>query len=212
MRERTKTVQCQPRGKEIAQGQCTMMTLEDRCKHRNCDRKRLPSTRGKAFTIKTANLTLGRVGERKGTRRSRICKEEGIALGQQGKDYLRDMNRISLQHEAEGGKQYLVKISDSWLEMRQLGTTNMGTSPKHLHHPQVPPNATGYSSALPEQLFTLKHCTVHCGGSATDWQIVQLGTGTSSIFSHCTQSTSSSWWGKCNEHQEKYPHKDKKRR
>lgn len=142
MRERTKTVQCQPRGKEIAQGQCTMMTLEDRCKHRNCDRKRLPTTRGKAFTSKTANLTLGRVGERKGTRRSRICKE-GIALGQQGKDYLRDMNRISLQHKVEGGKQYLVKISDSWLEMRQPGTTNMDTSPKHLHHPQSHPMPLG---------------------------------------------------------------------
>ena len=77
------------------------------------DRERLPSTRGNAFTSETANLTLGRVRDGKGIRRSRICKEEGIALGQQGKEHLRDMNRIRLQHKVEGGKQYLVKISDS---------------------------------------------------------------------------------------------------
>lgn len=188
------------------------MTLEDRHKCENCDRGRLLSTRGNAFTSETANLTLGRVRNGKGIRRSRIRKEEGVALGQQGKEHLKDMNRIRLQHKVEGGKQYSVKISDSWLEMRQLVTTNMGASPRHQHHPQVTPNATGYSSALPEQLLSLKHCTVHCGGSATNWQAVQLGTGTSGIFSHCTQSASSSWWGKCNEHQEKYPHKDKKGR
>ena len=77
------------------------------------DRERLPSTRRNAFTSETANLTLGRVRDGKGIRRSRICKEEGIALGQQGKEHLRDMNRIRLQHKVEGGKQYLVKISDS---------------------------------------------------------------------------------------------------
>jgi len=79
----------------------------------------------------------------------------------------------------------------------------MGASPTRLHHPQVTPNATGYSSALPEQLFTLKRCTVCCGGSPADWQTVQLGTGTSHIFSNCTQSASSSCKEKYNDHQEK---------
>lgn len=99
-----------------------------------------------------------------------MCKEEGIALGKQGKEHLRDMSRIRLQHKVEGSKQYLVKISSSSLEMRQIGTGNMGTSPRNLHHPQVTLDATGNRSALPEQLFTLKHCTVHCGISATNRQ------------------------------------------
>lgn len=162
-----------------------MMTIEERHKYGNSDRERLP--RGDAFTSETANLTLGRVRDRKGTRRSRMCKEERIALGKQGKEHLRDVNRIRLQHKVEGGKQYLVKISSSLLEMKQIGTGNMGTSPRNLHHPQVTLNATGNCSALPEQLFTLEHCTVLRGISATNRQAVQLGTETSGTFSHCTQ-------------------------
>lgn len=77
----------------------------------NCDRGRLPTSTGNTFTSETANLTLGRVRDRKGRGRSRICREEGIALGQQNKERLRDTNRIRLQHKVEGSKQHLVKIS-----------------------------------------------------------------------------------------------------
>lgn len=74
--------------------------------------ERLLSTTGNTFTSETANLTLGRV-RGKGIRRSRICKEEGIPLGQQGKEHLRDVNRIRPQHKVERGKQHVVKISDA---------------------------------------------------------------------------------------------------
>lgn len=156
VRDRSKTVLHQLRGKAIAQGQCIIMTLEGKHKFGNWQRKITQHQKELMHQWDSKPHTT------QAMRQERCQEKENL---QRRGDSLRTMRGTWTEQDYSLKWRAVSSIwlrSISWREMKQLRTANTGTFPRHLHHSQVMPDATGctvqhYLSFLDLMTSALEH-------------------------------------------------------